>query len=76
MLQESSGQVKLIDFDWRGKDGQDTYSVNMNPAANCGWHMGVKRCAVMKKSHNDYLFDQLPVQSENMARDEQMNEVN
>jgi hypothetical protein len=47
--------VVLVDFDWCGQDGVDTYPLFVNKA--CGWHPEVRGGAVMRKVHDDYLFD-------------------
>jgi hypothetical protein len=43
-------EVKLVDFDWAGEDGQARYSYLMS--SPIAWAPGVKRCAIMKKEHD------------------------
>jgi serine/threonine protein kinase len=49
--------VVLIDFDWCGRDGVDKYPPVINPAIN--WEKSVKRGGVMKKCHDNHLFELL-----------------
>jgi hypothetical protein len=49
--------VLLVDFDWCGKEGESRYPVTVNP--DCRWHKDVGPGAIMKKEHDDYLFDSL-----------------
>jgi len=50
--------VVLVDFDWCGRDGVDTYPLFVNKLA-CNWHADVRGGAIMRKAHDDHLFDQL-----------------
>lgn len=50
--------VVLVDFDWCGQDGVDTYPLFLNKLA-CGWHADVRGGAIMRKTHDDHLFDEL-----------------
>ena len=56
--------MKLVNVDWCGRDGEDRYPVDMNPALECQWHPEVKAGAFMRKRHDDHLFDKLPVMDE------------
>ena len=46
----------LVDFDWCGKEGESRYPSTLNHHRDCGWHKDVKRGAIMKKEHDDYLL--------------------
>ena len=44
------GEVKLIDFDWAGEEGQAKYLSLLSPGID--WPVGVKALAVMRKEHD------------------------
>ena len=50
--------VVLVDFDWCGKDGVDKYPLFINKLA-CEWHRDVRGGAIMRKDHDDHLFERL-----------------
>jgi hypothetical protein len=50
--------VVLVDFDWCGRDGVDTYPIFINEQA-CKWHGGVTGGGIMQKEHDDHLFNLL-----------------
>lgn len=47
-------QVKLIDFDWSGKEGEVKYPETMS--MEHGWHPDVRRCGPIEKVHDEYMF--------------------
>lgn len=67
ILRTKAGEIKLIDFDWCGKDGQELYPVDMNPDVKCGCHPDAKGGRIMKKCHDDYLVDKFPVEAEDQG---------
>lgn len=50
-------EVKVIDFDWSGKEGEVTYPCILNDAV--GWHEGAKLGDLIKKEHDIFMIDQL-----------------
>lgn len=46
-------QVKLIDFDWSGKEGEVKYPETMS--MEHGWHPDVRRCGPIEKVHDEYM---------------------
>lgn len=51
-------KARLIDFDWCGEDGKDRYPAGLNDN-NITWHPDVARYAIMRKEHDNFLFDKL-----------------
>jgi hypothetical protein len=49
--------VVLVDFDWCGQDGIDRYPPFLNKDKSCGWHRDVRGGRVMRKVHDDHLFN-------------------
>ena len=49
--------VKLVDFDWCGKEGMAKYPSILNP--DCAWPEGVKPCGLLSKSHDLYWLENL-----------------
>jgi hypothetical protein len=52
--------VMLVDFDWCGRDTVDIYPLFINKLA-CKWHPDVRGGAIMRKVHDDHLFDELGI---------------
>jgi len=50
-------EVKLVDFDWAGEDGQAWYPYLMS--SQISWAPGVRRYAIMKKEHDLYMLEQM-----------------
>jgi serine/threonine protein kinase len=61
------GRAKLIDFDWCGPDGEETYPGDVNirdrhdedVEESIKWHAGVQRGGVMRKDHDLWMINQL-----------------
>ena len=51
------GQVKFIDFDWAGVNGDTTYPTSMNP--NINWAPGVGLCKHIKPEHDIYMVESI-----------------
>jgi len=54
---QNGAGVLLVDFDWCGQDGKARYPASLNGDRKCGWHKDVKGGAIMKKAHDDHLFN-------------------
>jgi hypothetical protein len=59
MKPKDGSGVLLVDFDWCGKDGGSKYPATLNNHPDCGWHEDVRPSAIMKKEHDDHLFETL-----------------
>ena len=53
----TGGKVKLIDFDWAGKDGVVRYPVELNPAVK--WHADASIGKVIRIEHDAFMAGQL-----------------
>ncbi|KAH8986809.1 hypothetical protein EDB86DRAFT_2809337 [Lactarius hatsudake] len=57
------GRVRLIDFDWCGVHGEDTYPVSLNDARDAAngidWHPGVERGGEMRKEHDSFMLKRM-----------------
>lgn len=51
--------VMLVDFDWCGKADEDKYPPTLNDDLRCNWHSEVRGGGIMRKTHDDHLFDSL-----------------
>ncbi|KAK0443808.1 hypothetical protein EV421DRAFT_1735533 [Armillaria borealis] len=51
------GKVKLIDFDWAGKDGEAMYPIRMSNKIR--WAPGVGAMEKMYKAHDNFMIDRL-----------------
>ena len=51
------GEVKLIDFNWAGEEGQAKYPSLISSGID--WPGGVKALAVMRKEHDLYMLKKL-----------------
>ncbi|CAG8577618.1 533_t:CDS:1 [Ambispora leptoticha] len=51
----STGDVKFIDFDWAGKDGEARYPESLNPQIN--WHKEVGLHKPIRSSHDLHLVE-------------------
>jgi len=51
------GQVKFVDFDWAGVNGDATYPTSMNP--NINWAPGVGLCKHIKPEHDIYMVESI-----------------
>ncbi|KIY44873.1 hypothetical protein FISHEDRAFT_77093 [Fistulina hepatica ATCC 64428] len=51
------GQVKVIDFDWAGKEGEVRYPPHLNKSLK--WVDGVVSCGLIKKEHDIGMWEQL-----------------
>jgi serine/threonine protein kinase len=51
-----SNEVKMIDFDWCGKDGEATYPATLNDADGIPWHPSISRGSVMRKEHDIFML--------------------
>lgn len=49
--------VVLVDFDWCGREGVDKYPIVINDDPKCNWHPDVKGGSIMRKVHDDHLFN-------------------
>lgn len=52
-----NGDIRIIDFDWAGKEGVVTYPAILN--TDIPWHPDVSACKLIMKSHDQYGLDQL-----------------
>ena len=50
--------VRVLDFDWAGKEGEARYPSDLNNYCE-EWHSGVKRGEVIKSEHDDHLISLL-----------------
>ncbi|KAH8983286.1 hypothetical protein EDB92DRAFT_1803926 [Lactarius akahatsu] len=54
-------RVRLIDFDWCGVHGEDTYPASLNDnrdeANGINWHPGVERGGEMMKEHDSFMLE-------------------
>ena len=49
--------VKLIDFDWCGKEGEVCYPADISvDASDIGWHRDVRRGCLIEKGHDEHMF--------------------
>ncbi|KAH9054714.1 hypothetical protein EDB87DRAFT_1426930 [Lactarius vividus] len=59
-------RVRLIDFDWCGVHGEDTYPVSLNDgrdtANGIDWHPDVKRGGEMMKEHDSFMLETMTPQ--------------
>ncbi len=51
--------VMLVDFDWCAVAGEGTYPLTINSDSSCGWHAEVGPGVVMRKEHDDHLYERL-----------------
>ena len=54
-----SKEVKMIDFDWCGKDGKATYPAILNDTLEMHWHPDVARGSVIRKEHDLFMLENL-----------------
>ena len=55
----TEGDVKIIDFDWCGKDGEVRYPASINLGGSLGWDRDVARGGLIKKEHDQRMFCRL-----------------
>jgi serine/threonine protein kinase len=53
----SGGKVKLIDFDWAGREGTAQYPVQLNPGLT--WHEDASVGSLIKVDHDKFMATQL-----------------
>jgi serine/threonine protein kinase len=53
----TTGGLKLIDFDWCGEEGKARYPADIFLAPDLGWHSGVRRGGLIKKCHDEHMFE-------------------
>ncbi|KAH9000157.1 hypothetical protein EDB92DRAFT_470325 [Lactarius akahatsu] len=66
MITKDEG-VRLIDFDWCGEHGKDTYpgSLNVDRDTNSiDWHPGVERGGTMVKEHDNFMLHNMKPRSD------------
>ncbi|PVF90894.1 hypothetical protein CPB86DRAFT_508930 [Serendipita vermifera] len=51
--------VMLVDFDWCEVEGKGRYPLTINQDRACGWHSEVVPGAIMRKEHDNHLFNLL-----------------
>ena len=53
--------LKLIDFDWCGKENVARYPADINVGSDIQWHEGVYRGGPIKQAHDEHMFNLLTV---------------
>lgn len=51
--------VTLVNFDWCAVAGEGKYPLTINSDPSCGWHAEVGPSVVMRKEHDDHLYERL-----------------
>ena len=62
------GDIKIIDFDWAGRDGEVRYPPHLSKGID--WHPEVKRAGGMiriRKAHDEYMLKQLLPHSKHLS---------
>ena len=59
ILVTKDGGMKIIDFDWCGKDGEVCYPSDINLDERAGWDPDVTRGGLIKKDHDRSMFTHL-----------------
>ncbi|KAH9072282.1 hypothetical protein EDB83DRAFT_211792 [Lactarius deliciosus] len=63
-------RVRLVDFDWCGEHGKDTYpgslNVNRDTTNSIDWHRGVERGGKMMKEHDIFMLNKMKPRSEDI----------
>ncbi|VDC02970.1 unnamed protein product [Peniophora sp. CBMAI 1063] len=57
IMVDQDKKLKIIDFDWAGKDGQVRYPYEISP--KIAWHPEVKEFAPIRGYHDEYMLRQL-----------------
>ncbi|CAE6405663.1 hypothetical protein RSOLAG22IIIB_10241 [Rhizoctonia solani] len=61
LVVEKDGSLhgQLIDFEWCGIDGKARYPAGMNESESIGWAPEAKKRQLLRKQHDDYMFNKL-----------------
>jgi serine/threonine protein kinase len=58
-LVTDDGDIKIVDFDWYGEDGEALYPADINLGQGVGWDPDVARGGLIKKEHDRTMFCRL-----------------
>ncbi|KZO90904.1 hypothetical protein CALVIDRAFT_373195 [Calocera viscosa TUFC12733] len=59
MYASETGQLKVLDFDWAGRDGEVRYPLMMNCDAGISWHPNATPGALILREHDQHLVQLL-----------------
>jgi len=59
VLFTEEGEIKIIDFDWCGKEGEVRYPLDINENGSIKWAGGVRCGGEIKRGHDQEMFEHL-----------------